>query len=76
MAAGRLSGTQKPFRADDVEDTLPALPKYMLYVVMSMLLKEKLLFRPHKGAYLFVDPGEFEERAAALWEQLQQAGGE
>jgi hypothetical protein len=73
LAAGRDEHRQKGFTVDDVQRGLDC-PKYMTYVVVSLMLREGLLVRPRKGAYLFAAPGEFSSEAGGLWGDLQKRG--
>jgi hypothetical protein len=75
LAAGRDGHRQKEFTVDDVQRGLDC-PKYMTYVAVSLLLREGLLIRARKGAYLFAAPGDFASEAAGLWGRLQNAEGD
>jgi len=69
--ASRLAGgRQKPFSVDDVHRAVSDLPKYMVYVAISLLLKEELLQQARKGAYLIAAPGNFATASSGLWESL------
>jgi hypothetical protein len=48
----------------------------MTYLVVSLLLRERLLVRPRKGAYLFTAPADFASEAAGLWGELQKVEGD
>jgi hypothetical protein len=63
----------REFSVEDIDPEVPC-PKYMIYVVLSLLQKERILQRPRKGAYLFAAPEEFQTAATDLWSRLQKTG--
>jgi hypothetical protein len=73
MAAGQAAGRQREFTMNDIEKALPPLPRYMVYVTVSLLLRVELLARARKGAYVFANAEAFAADSARLWEQLQNA---
>lgn len=64
--------SRREFSVDSIHRDLPDLPKYMLYVVMSLLTKEHLLERARKGAYLLTRPESLAQEAIDLWDKLQK----
>jgi hypothetical protein len=63
-------GKQRPFNIERVQTRLKC-PRYMTYVVVSMLLREGLLLRSRKGIYTFATPTTFGTDAATLWDRLK-----
>jgi hypothetical protein len=71
--AGRAGARQKPFAVEDIERGLPEpLPRYKVYVVLSLVQRAGLLFAVRKGAYLFAAPEAFAAAAAGLWDRVQK----
>jgi hypothetical protein len=71
-AAAVRPGKQRPFSIEQVQGDLDC-PRYMTYVVVSMLLREGLLARVRKGSYTFAAPATLSADAATLWERLKGA---
>jgi hypothetical protein len=70
MAA--LPAQRKPrlFSIEDVQKELDC-PRYMTYVVVSLLTSTGLVVRARKGSYRFSDPVNFRSAVNALWERLK-----
>ena len=67
----KAPGKPHPFSIDQVQKGMDC-PRYMTYVVVSLLLRVGLIVRARKGSYTFAQPATFAGQAAALWEQLKQ----
>ncbi len=67
----KAPGKQHPFSIDQVQKGMDC-PRYMTYVVVSLLLRVGLIVRARKGSYTFAQPTRFAGQAGALWEQLKQ----
>ncbi len=72
MAATFAHGKQRPFSIEKIQAEVDC-PRYMTYVVVSMLLRAQLLIRARKGSYTFTAPGDFAGAAAKLWDRLKGA---
>jgi hypothetical protein len=72
LASAFAHGKQRPFSIEQIQHGLDC-PRYMTYVVVSMLLRHGLLLRARKGSYTFAAPAAFAATAAALWDQLKGA---
>ena len=70
MAASRIRSPRKPFKAEDVQAGVTA-PEYMVFIVLSLLMREGLIQRIRRGAYVFPAPEGFAASVAGLWERLQ-----
>jgi hypothetical protein len=71
-ASRQSGGRQKHFSVEDVHHAVSDVHKYMVYVAISLLLKEGLLQQARKGAYLIPAPGTFATASSALWESLRK----
>jgi hypothetical protein len=69
-AKATRGGKQKPFTIDQVQEELDC-PRYMTYVVVSLLVRQGLLVRARKGSYTLAAPSTLGFDAANLWKQLQ-----
>jgi hypothetical protein len=69
-AAVRTHGRQRPFTIEQLQGEVEG-PRYMTYVVVSLLLREGLLIRARKGKYTFTAPATFAVDAANLWDRLK-----
>jgi hypothetical protein len=68
--ANAATSRRRAFSIDQVQKRL-SCPRYMTYVVVSMLLQRGLLVRARKGSYTFANPATFAADAANLWDQLR-----
>lgn len=72
LAASFAHGKQRPFSIEKIQAEVDC-PRYMTYVVVSMLLRAQLLNRARKGSYTFTAPADFAAEAAKLWDRLKGA---
>ena len=70
--ASAQSEAGEEFTVDDVQTGLDC-PKYMTYVVVSLLLQKDLFVRGRKGLYRFSEPEDFPTAVAGLWSRLPRA---
>jgi hypothetical protein len=72
MASSVPQGRQRTFSIEQVQQELDC-PRYMTYVVVSLLLREKHLISSRKGCYTFAAATSIRNAAAELWERLKGA---
>lgn len=68
-AAARIK--QRQFTIDQVQQLLDC-PRYMTYVVVSLLVSAGLVVRARKGSYRFSDPDTFRLAVKDLWDRLER----
>jgi len=67
MAARR---SKREFSVEQVHKALSALPKYMVYTTMSLLMHQGMLEKARKGAYKFARAESFADESSSLWNKL------
>jgi hypothetical protein len=72
MASAFAHAKQRPFGVEQIQRGLDC-PRYMTYVVVSLLMRERFLIRARKGSYTFAAPATFTTDAATLWDRLKGA---
>jgi len=70
LATGRRNNPQKPLRFEMIQGQLD-YPQYQARVIVSLLVRKKLLVVARKGSYRFTSPATFESDVANLWDNLK-----
>jgi hypothetical protein len=65
-------GKARPFTIDDLQHDLTC-PRYMTYVVASLLLRHGLMTRTGKGKYIVESPATLVEDVTKLLEEIQRS---